>query len=1391
MLFLATPHRGTNLAQTLNNILRVSASLSPRAYISNLAHQNELLSLLNDTFRHYASDVSLYSFCESRATELYIHSELIVPKESAILGYQNERHAMLDADHRSICKFEKPTDSNYVAVRDALANMAGVILKRGRFLLNCQELLHRIEQTFVVSSTNYPETRKELQQIHSYLAMPETPEDDFKDLEESRIDGSCEWFADRETFQKWIDPDSGGQSMIYWLSANPATGKSVLSGYVISALANLSLDCSYHFFRHGNKDQSTVGGFLRSLLYQMAIRSVVARQQLLSLIEKAVTFNKDDAKAIWRKIVWPIVSSLDMTGVYYWVLDALDECSDFEVLFPMIASLDRSCHIRILVTSRKLPEITQQFVDLRRRESPIYIFMEEILVEDTKVDIRLYLDGNRAKFHVGNDQQKDRFIAQIIDKSEGCFLWVRLVLDELAQTWSVGEVQRILDEVPQKMDQLYSRALTIMSSRSKPNRDLARAILTWIICSVRPLSVDELKESLMLDMGAEVSELESAIASLCAQLVHVDKMGRVMIVHLTAKTFLVDERLDSEFHVNTKSGHLRLAHVCLSFLCSDKMKLPQGRRLRKSSRPQVRSPFTTYACFEFADHLRQTTSLSPIISSKLYEFLDSNVFSWIEFVAMKGNMMVLTRAANSIKAYLQRHIRSSSPLGEFVHLTQNWVVDLHHIATGFGANLLTYPGAIYWLIPPFCPRSSAIAQTAASRFKGITVRGLKDKGWDDRLSCIDVHDRPGSSVACADAIFAVGYHHGFITLHRNSTCLLWKTLDHRSPVQHLVFNGSNTHLLSAGRRDIKAWEVETGSIVWADEISHDVMHLAITENGETVIAADRGSTLTFWNMQSGRVERTFNWTHRTPFHEEGKFRRPPLTAALSPDAYFLAVVYRGRPICVFDLEEDAFHGVVSREKDPAIQRLGTNTSPTSLVFNASKDSSKFAAAYEDGDLCLFDYEELRLLKTTQANAQLVTCSPDGLTLATGNSAGMVQLLEFDTLQLLYQVNAAGYGIRGLSFSADNLRFLDVRETQCNIWEPAVLSGLAKQDDSSTEPAKWEPIIKGMDDEEVEITSIQLQSASHFFIGRSDGSVSVHDTISGELEKVLYRHKYQISVTSTVWGSQRNILATSDTSCRFIVCALVPDREVAWAVDTKLLDERADSTVLQLLLDPSNELLLVSTERSNSVWNLKNRKLLSIQTWQPAPSFCWMNQPERPGYRTLVTTAAATIVDWESATNVGTSHLLQMSNDVPGEVQGIKNAFTFSQGRLLVVEISELYKEKFTTETLMFRMNVVSSEGLSLDPITTFSGISKKIRHLIGAYNSRLLFVDMGSWVCSINTDQGDWDCYSRHFPIPSDWRGQQRQFQMAITEKGEILFVRRNEIAIISNGLSFEERLRD
>ena len=54
IIFLSTPHRGTNLAATLNRILQVSFVANPMQFIAELTAGSQTLQKLNETFRHVA-----------------------------------------------------------------------------------------------------------------------------------------------------------------------------------------------------------------------------------------------------------------------------------------------------------------------------------------------------------------------------------------------------------------------------------------------------------------------------------------------------------------------------------------------------------------------------------------------------------------------------------------------------------------------------------------------------------------------------------------------------------------------------------------------------------------------------------------------------------------------------------------------------------------------------------------------------------------------------------------------------------------------------------------------------------------------------------------------------------------------------------------------------------------------------------------------------------------------------------------------------------------------------------------------------------------------------------------------------------------------------------------
>ena len=133
MVFLATPHRGSDHATMLNNILRVSAAHGARPYISDLERASASLAGVNDSFRHYCDGLTLYSFFETRELSLGpTMSALIVPKESAIMGLPGERVSLMYADHRSICKFESPDDAGYATLTEAFNAINKEIFKRSK-----------------------------------------------------------------------------------------------------------------------------------------------------------------------------------------------------------------------------------------------------------------------------------------------------------------------------------------------------------------------------------------------------------------------------------------------------------------------------------------------------------------------------------------------------------------------------------------------------------------------------------------------------------------------------------------------------------------------------------------------------------------------------------------------------------------------------------------------------------------------------------------------------------------------------------------------------------------------------------------------------------------------------------------------------------------------------------------------------------------------------------------------------------------------------------------------------------------------------------------------------------------------------------------------------------
>jgi hypothetical protein len=92
----------------------------------------------------------------------------------------------------------------------------------------------------------------------------------YKNFNERRVKGTCEWFFNDDRFRKWRDRST---SSLLWVSAGPGCGKSVLSRALIderrlSTNATTSIVC-YFFFKDGDEGRTDSADALCAILHQL------------------------------------------------------------------------------------------------------------------------------------------------------------------------------------------------------------------------------------------------------------------------------------------------------------------------------------------------------------------------------------------------------------------------------------------------------------------------------------------------------------------------------------------------------------------------------------------------------------------------------------------------------------------------------------------------------------------------------------------------------------------------------------------------------------------------------------------------------------------------------------------------------------------------------------------------------------------------------------------------------------------------------------------------------------------------------------------------------------------------------------------------------------------
>ncbi|KAL1854916.1 hypothetical protein Daus18300_011236 [Diaporthe australafricana] len=722
--------------------------------------------------------------------------------------------------------------------------------------------------------------------------------------------------------------------------------------------------------------------------------------------------------------------------------------------------------------------------------------------------MKLYVKSHIGFLSMDEDTEKSELVVNILDKSEGSFLWVKLVLKELDGALSVEAIRHVLENVPKDMNQIYLRSLNPLS-KDELRRPAAKAILMWASSCIRPLNTTELKHALILHIHQTFNNLENHISWLCGYLVSVDSSLAVKMVHETARSFLLDPNNGSVIAFGESEAHEALALVCLEYLNDKELRSPRGRKSSVSQAVVLaRSPLLDYAATSFHEHIQNSNSVSEKMVDLLHGFLSSsagNVLTWIEHIASTiKDLTFITRAGMLIQAFSKRVALDPMRRTEKVAVIESWGVDLIRIVGKFGSNLLRLPSCIYTMVPPFSPGNSMIHP-------------------------------------CQD------------------------------------------------------------------------------------------NQLYYFSIESGEMVEDIPW-YMDQDHALD-ITSVPVAAAFSNDLSLLAFVYRGGHIGLWNWDNDEFIGLCEKP-DSRNKRLPFHAS--SLAFNPAPNANSLAAAYEQGEILVFEPTSGNLLANYKGktDSQTLSCSPDGRTLISGDSSGVIRIFDFQTfdtpnhkLRLLYIISGVEENISALAF-CDNKRFVDIRGPKVKVWEPTVLlrqdiSGGDTESISSEPLEALEPVVEERDP----ITSVTLHpNGKHIFCATNQGLIRIVETATGKTIQTMAEHANGDSISWMIFGKAENILASATISSQIIIRRLAL-KHSQWIVESTLFEYRMGEPIEQLLFNASGSKILVVTTTRDMVYCLKDNSIAS-RTWDTRLPGVWCNDPQNQERLLLFVDRKLSIFKWD-------------------------------------------------------------------------------------------------------------------------------------------------------------------
>ena len=474
-------------------------------------------------------------------------------------------------------------------------------------------------------------------------------------------------------FPEWLRSGTG----VYWISGKPGSGKSTLmkhisqsprTGAILDQKKQERLQITARFFFHdrGTRSQKSFEGLLHSVLYQILSQASDTQELVLPIYRErgpppGTVWPAEDLELAFTRILRQDKRPIQVTLF----LDALDEYDGSEEMMLKFITLiiqvpsNAATQIQACFSSRPWKFLNDKLE--RHKGFEIH--------KQTKSDIWTYVEGRFAEpSTIRGPETQDMFDMklEIVDRAEGVFLWVKLIIDHLVNASERGaapqELMQMISILPSDLQKLYERIVQRIPAPQRKEAFIMFEIVlrsngrlaffdfaTTVNCAshlridgwIKGIESGECSDSALSDFNRRLKDRYGAFLEVIGFPYH----PFVQFIHQTVKEFVsrpgfARTMQETSQPIIPDNGHTFLSKFYLAFLMSPNFDLLIRQASLKRKPIEIWNAFADHAC-----DAETSTGVSQ------QDFLDSLEQNALHLLALRIDELEFLKDARSVRAF--------------------------------------------------------------------------------------------------------------------------------------------------------------------------------------------------------------------------------------------------------------------------------------------------------------------------------------------------------------------------------------------------------------------------------------------------------------------------------------------------------------------------------------------------------------------------------------------------------------------------------------------------------------------------------------------------------------------------------------------------------------------